>query len=698
MQHTNGLSRDGLPLGSHDISREEDDSAAFSHPRDFADEKDNTIQQEPRSRDKPCEEKEGGYDTAYESRDPQHPADDYLSEKGGEKSGLADLEQSRDKSRDLEKRGEKVDESECPDLESRDKVESHDEAESRDLSSSHDLDPTTTSIPPLAGLTLQRTLTHRSNHVMNSNTSPPSHVTQDHLSQTRRYVICFMLCVCTLLVAIDETIITTALPEIIAALKSSSGYTWIGTSYLLACASSMPAYGALADIFGRKPIILLSIALFLVGSAICGAAQNMGMMIGGRVIQGIGGGGISNLVNVIVADIIDLKYRGTFMGAIGATWAVGGCMGPLLGGAFAAGGNWRWCFFLNLPIAGICFVFMAWLANIKAPKTTLAAGLKRVDFLGIILITCATVCLFLALDWGGVHFKWSSAPVLVCLILAAILYGAFVLVEGHVSNEPVMPPRLFTNPSRAAALLCTFFHSATFMAVSYFTPFMYQSVYGKSPIGAAIYLLPQAVIMGLASAISGYIITKTGKYKLIMIGGFSLAAIFNGLLITLNPESNTAKQILWVTFWGVGIGPNFESTLIALHTHIKSQDIAMATSTWGFLRTIGFSIGISVGGVVFQNKMEQENENLAALLPPDLRTMLTGADAAASTTLLKNYSESVQKVAKTMYSKSFKEMFWTCLGLCLGYLFVLLIRERPLEMKGEKEETESEGEEVDGLD
>lgn len=570
-------------------------------------------------------------------------------------------------------------------------------------------------IPPLAGLTLQRTLTHRSRvsrlshhseeqsgdqsgNVMNSETPAlPGHVTQDHLSQTRRYLICFMLCVCTLLVAIDETIITTALPEIVAALKSSSGYTWIGTSYLLACASSMPAYGALADIFGRKPIILLSIALFLIGSAIAGAATDMGMMISGRVIQGIGGGGISNLVNVIVADIIDLKYRGTFMGAIGATWAVGGCMGPLLGGAFASGGQWRWCFFLNLPIAGVCFIFMAWLANIKSPPTTLRDGLKRIDFLGIILITCATVCLFLALDWGGVHFAWNSAPVIVCLVLSGVLYIAFVLCEKYIPNEPVMPPRLFTNFSRTGALLCTFFHSTTFMAVSYFTPFMYQSVYNKSPIGAAVYLLPQAIVMGLASAISGYIITKTGKYKIIMIVGFSLAAIFNGMIVTLNPDSNTAKQIMWVTVWGIGIGPNFESTLIALHTHIKSQDIATATSTWGFLRTIGFSIGIAIGGVVFQNKMQTENEELGHLLPADLRELLTGADAAASTTLIKNYSEPVQKVAKLMYSRSFKDMFWTCLGLCLGYLFVFLIKERPLEMKDAKGETTETEDEVDQI-
>lgn len=575
----------------------------------------------------------------------------------------------------------------------------------------------TVSIPAAAGITLTRSITHRSfrsarseleelpesgedstgNPLSGTPEAKPLHMTQDHLSMTKRYIICFMLCVCTLLVAIDETIITTALPEIIAALKSSSGYTWVGTSYLLACASSMPAYGALADIFGRKPIILLSIALFIVGSAIAGAAHDMGMMISGRVVQGIGGGGISNLVNVIVADIIDLKYRGTFMGAIGATWAVGGCMGPLLGGAFASGGQWRWCFFLNIPIAGVCFVFMAWLADIRSPPTTIKDGLKRIDFIGIILITLATVCLFLALDWGGVHFAWSSAPVVVCLTLSGVLYVAFALCEKYIPREPVMPLRLFTNFSRSGALLCTFFHSTTFMAVSYFTPFMYQSVYSKSPIGAAVYLLPQAIVMGLASAVSGYIITKTGKYKIIMIVGFALAAIFNGILVTLNPESNTAKQIMWVTIWGIGIGPNFESTLIALHTHIKAADIATATSTWGFLRTIGFSIGIAIGGVVFQNKMQSENEALGHLLPPDLQEALTGADAAASTTIIRNYSEPIQKIAKFMYSRSFKDMFWTCLGLCLGYLFVFMIKERALEMKDAKGET-TESEDDEGVE
>lgn len=520
------------------------------------------------------------------------------------------------------------------------------------------------------------------------------------ISNAKKGLIAGLLSLSVLIVALDQTIVTTSLPDIVAALKSSSGYSWVGAAYTLACAGVLPAYGRFADIFGRKITLMVAILLFILGSGICGGASSINMLIGGRVVQGLGGGGISALVNIIISDIVALHQRGAFMGMLGATWAIGGAIGPLIGGALTQNVSWRWCFYLNLPIAGftMCMLFLL-LKNNKGLEyendtRTVWQKLLKIDFCGIILVAGATVLLLLALDWGGTTHPWGSGIIIAFLVVAFVLYGIFLTLEWFQDQRenyprPIMPPSLFANKTRLGGYLFTFFHSIVFMCISYFMPFMYQSVYGKSPMGSAVYLLPQAFVTGGLSAGAGIFIAKTGHYLPVMWISSVIIIVFTGMLSTLDETSNVGKRICYVMAWGAGIGPVFQAPLVVIHTQVERKNIAISTTTWSFVRMLGMSIGISIGGVVFQNQMEDQISDPAIIrqLPEWLLEPLSGTNAAAATQMLNNkgsdISAHVLSLVRYMYSHAFKYVFYTCLGLCGGLLSVLLIGKHQVKMRGD---------------
>lgn len=520
------------------------------------------------------------------------------------------------------------------------------------------------------------------------------------ISKAKKGLIAGLLSLSVLIVALDQTIVTTSLPDIVAALKSSSGYSWVGAAYTLACAGVLPAYGRFADIFGRKYTLMVAILLFILGSGICGGASSINMLIAGRVVQGLGGGGISALVNIIISDIVALHQRGAFMGMLGATWAIGGAIGPLIGGALTQNVSWRWCFYLNLPIAGftMCMLFLL-LQNTKGleyeqDKRTVWQKLLKIDFCGIFMVAGATVLLLLALDWGGTTHPWDSGIIIAFLVVAFVLYALFLCLEYFQDRRenfprPIMPPSLFANKTRLGGYLFTFFHSIVFMCISYFMPFMYQSVYGKSPMGSAVYLLPQAFVTGGLSAGAGIFIAKTGHYLPVMWISSVIIIVFTGMLSTLDESSNVGKRICYVMAWGAGIGPVFQAPLVVIHTQIERKNIAISTTTWSFVRMLGMSIGISIGGVVFQNQMQDQitDPAVASQLPEWLLGPLSGTNAAAATQMLNSkgndISSTVLSLVRFMYSHAFKYVFYTCLGLCGGLLSVLLIGKHQVKMRGD---------------
>ncbi|KAI9806936.1 MAG: hypothetical protein M1833_002594 [Piccolia ochrophora] len=478
-------------------------------------------------------------------------------------------------------------------------------------------------------------------------------------------IIMMALCMSVFLAALDLTIITTALPTISEHFGSSAGYTWIGSSYLLANAASTPVWGKLSDIWGRKPALLIAAAVFFFGSALCGAATSITMLIAGRAVQGLGGGGLIILVNICISDLFSMRNRATYFGIIGMVWALASAIGPIMGGIFTQEVSWRWCFYINLPCTGAVFLVLLFYLKLHTPKTPLVAGLKAIDWIGSFTIVGGTLMFLLGLEFGGVIFPWSSATVVCLIVFGLVTLTLFILNEWKLATYPVMPLRLFAHRSNCAALLVCLSHGLVFIAGSYYLPLYFQAVLGASPLLSGVYLIPFALTLSLGSAIVGIFIRKTGRYLEPIWTGMALMTLGFGLFIDLSPTSSWAKIILYQIVAGLGVGPNFQSPLIALQSMIAPRDIATATATFGFTRNLATAISVVIGGVVFQNGMQAQLPALRDALGPDTAELLSGGSAGANVMIVAALPEAQRDLARQAFAEALRKMW--ILFVALGF-------------------------------
>ena len=288
-------------------------------------------------------------------------------------------------------------------------------------------------------------------------------------SRGKIVVIMLALCMAVFLAALDVTIITTALPTISEHFHTASGYTWIGSAFLLANSASIPSWGKVSDIFGRKPMLLLANIVFMVGSLVAALSNSIGMLIAARAVQGIGGGGLIILVNIVIGDLFSLRVRGAFYGVIGGVWAIASSIGPIIGGSFTEKVSWRWCFYINLPLDGIAFFILLFFLDIKTPRTRLIDGLKAIDWVGSVTIVGGTLMFLFGLQYGGATDPWTS-PIVICLIVFGVVtWVLFGIWEWRYAKYPIMPMALFKG-TRLAILGVVFFHGFVFISGSYYLP------------------------------------------------------------------------------------------------------------------------------------------------------------------------------------------------------------------------------------
>ncbi|KAH6853972.1 major facilitator superfamily domain-containing protein [Chaetomium sp. MPI-CAGE-AT-0009] len=481
------------------------------------------------------------------------------------------------------------------------------------------------------------------------------------------------------LAALDVTIVTVAVPTIAQEFQSTAGYTWIGSAYMLATAAAAPMWGKISDIWGRKPIMLIAVAVFWVGSLLSAVSVNMGMLIVARAVQGVGGGGIVILVNVCISDLFSMRKRGVYFGAMGMVWAVASAVGPVLGGVFTSEVTWRWCFYINLPISGVGMAVLAFVLKLHNPRTPMRQGLAAVDWLGSVTVVGATLMVMLGLELGGVTYPWSS-PTVVCLIVFGFVTAAlFVLVEWKFAEFPLVPMYLFSNLSSAASLGVGALQGFVFLSGSYYLPLYLQAVLGASPLMSGVYILPWVMSLSLVSAGTGIVIKKTGKYLPCIIFGMAVMTLGFGLFIDLEPRANWAKIILYQLVAGIGVGPNFQAPLIALQTTVEPRDMASATGTFAFVRQLFASISIVIGGVVFQNGMEKQYPRLREQLGPEAANLFSGSNAASSVGLVKDLPENQQHIAREAYFESLRTMYIMYVAFAgLGLLISFLVGSRQL--------------------
>ncbi|KAF2151851.1 putative major facilitator superfamily transporter [Myriangium duriaei CBS 260.36] len=474
---------------------------------------------------------------------------------------------------------------------------------------------------------------------------------------SKRAIVMLALCMAVFLAALDVTIITTAIPTIVEQFKSPSGYTWIGSAFLLANAASVPTWGKVSEIFGRKPVLLTANVVFLVGSLVCALANSIGMLIAGRAVQGLGAGGLVILVNITIADLFSLRNRGAYYGIVGGVWAFSSAIGPIIGGAFTQRVSWRWCFYVNLPLDGAAFLIILFFLKLNTPKTPLWDGLKAIDWLGSLLVVGGTLMFLFGLTYGGDSHPWNSAIVLCLIIFGVVTWAIFLVVEWKVAKYPVIPISIFKTRSVAACYVCVFLHGFVFIASSYYLPLYFQACRNASPLISGVYLLPNCIALSIGSLGVGIFIRKTGRYIECMYLGFFFMTLGYGLLINLEANSSLAKVIIYQLIAGLGIGPLFQSPLIALQSHVKPRDIAPATATLGFIRQLSTSMSVVIGGVIYQNQMSTKKAQLVNALGPQVGQQLTGSGAGSSTQLVHTLPQPGKSVAEDAIADSLSKMW-----------------------------------------
>lgn len=433
-----------------------------------------------------------------------------------------------------------------------------------------------------------------------------------------------------LLAALDQTIVSTALPTIVSDLGGLEHLSWVVTAYLLASTAATPLWGKLGDQYGRKKLFQAAIVLFLIGSALCGMAQNMPQLIAFRALQGLGGGGLMVLSMAIVGDLVSPRERGKYQGLFGAVFGATSVLGPLLGGLFTEHLSWRWVFYINLPIGIVALFVIAAVLHIPVRSTR-----HTIDYLGTFLIASVATCLVLVASLGGTTWAWGSAQIIGLAVLGAVLLVWFVYVERRAA-EPVLPLKLFRIRTFSLVAVISFVVGfAMFGGMTYLPTFL-QVVQGVTPTMSGVHMLPMVAGMLITSTASGQIVSRTGRWKVFPIAGTALTAL--GLLLLNELTETTSTWVMSVYFFvfGAGLGLVMQVLVLVVQNAVAYQDLGVATSGATFFRSIGASFGVAVFGTIFTNRLTHKLDDVFAgaaasgqELPPGVGADQVAADPRA---------------------------------------------------------------------
>ena len=469
-----------------------------------------------------------------------------------------------------------------------------------------------------------------------------------------------------LLAALDQTIVATALPTIVSDLGGANHLSWVVTSYLLAETIMTALIGKFGDLYGRKPMFLISVVLFLGGSALCGMADSMLWLVGARAIQGLGAGGLMVTAMAVIADVVPLSERGKYQGVMGSVFGVSTVAGPLLGGLFVDHLSWRWAFYVNIPLGIVVLI----VASITLPSVK-AAVEPKIDYLGILFIGLAATGLTLVTTWGGSEFAWTS-PVIIAMAIGSLLaLGLFVLVEQRAA-EPLLPLRLFRSGVFSVCAVLSFIIGFAMLGGVTYLPTYLQFVHGASATESGLQMLPLVGGLLVASVVVGQVISKTGRYRLFPIVGTVLIGVGLYLLSLLDNQTPYVEVAGFMVVLGVGVGLCMPVPTVVVQSTVDYADLGVATSGVSFLRTMGSSFGVAVFGSIYAHQLP---DRLAEAV------RATGADPQVVTTVegVRSLPDSVRPAVTAAYADSLHVVFlWAVPVAAFGFVTALLLKEVPL--------------------
>ncbi|KAL1847639.1 hypothetical protein Daus18300_013899 [Diaporthe australafricana] len=422
--------------------------------------------------------------------------------------------------------------------------------------------------------------------------------------RTTQTLILASLCLSVFLVALDQTIIAPALGAITAEFKSVKDIGWYGSSYLLTTTALQPLYGKLYNSFSVKPVYLLAVFVFEVGSLVCAVAPSSTAFIVGRAVAGMGTAGLFSGSIVILAYTLPLRQRPLAFGLIGGMWGIASVAGPLLGGAFTDHVSWRWCFYVNLPIGGAAMVAIFFLLHIKGQKKRdigFLAKMKQLDLLGTAILIPAVICLLLALQWGGTEYPWSNSRIIGLFVGFGVMIVIFIGVQIWKGDEGTLPPRLFKNRDVLCAMMFSAFFGSAFFPLIYYLSLYFQAIQGDDAVEAGIKILPLLISTVLTSVLTGGFISAVGRYNPFALPSMLLFTVGAGMITTFSLDSPLRVWFGYQVLTGLGIGVGFQLGILVVQAVLPQEDIAVATACVQFFQSFGGAIFIAVAQTVFQN-------------------------------------------------------------------------------------------------
>ncbi|MEV4888551.1 MDR family MFS transporter [Nonomuraea sp. NPDC055795] len=472
---------------------------------------------------------------------------------------------------------------------------------------------------------------------------------------------------------ISTSVVGTALPTIVGELGGQDQYSWVASATMLTMTVSTPLWGKLSDLFGRKLLFQTSLALFVAASLAAGLSQDMGQLIAARAVQGLGVGGLSALSQVILGDIVSPRERGRYSGYMGAVFGLSTVAGPLLGGFIVDTDwlGWRWCFYVVVPFAAVAFFVIQKFLKIEHVRRD-----TTVDIWGAFTITASASALMLLLTLGGQEFAWNSFWTYALAAISLLMLALAVLAE-QKSRDPILPPRLFRNPTFVLTSLASLLVGMAMFGAMIYLPQYLQIVKGLSPTNSGLMTLPMVIALFLAGVISGKIVTKTGKWKIFPVAGLLIVAIGLFLLSRLHVDSGEWLIGFDVAVLGTGLGLSMQMLILAAQNASEPRDMASTTSGVSFFRSLGGAVGVAAFGAILTNRLKDEMAHM--LQAAGINLPAGGTPKLGSPEAIQHLAEPVKGIVLESFTRGLETVFLVGVPIAvLGFVATLFLKELPL--------------------